>query len=590
MKSIILSFREGRVPRVPNVGALLRAFPPNYGRARVSRAVTCVSLLLSAILIQSAHAQIQQAWMTHYNNGITNGTNQAAKMVLDSSGNIYVTGFSQNSHTNLGYVTIKYASNGTQSWATRYDSTITPLAMPAAMAIDASDNVAITGTALTVKYDGNGNQLWTAPYAGSCMAVDSSANIYVAGFSQDFGTVKLSPQGSNVWLTTYIDSYGKTVSQSVLVDNGNNVCVSGLDSYYSFVNNGILYGPYVTLTTIKYDSNGNQLWKVSNAPEAENQTFQLEGAALDAADNIYLTSYWPQNGDGYYTIKYANVGSLIWSVDPNNNARSIGDALAVDHNQCALITGRLPPPPNYNYTAYGTYKLNTNGATIYEKVYPILSQSTTSVGTAIAVDSANNSYVTGYSPGTNGTNNIVTIKYDPNGNMVWLQRYSSPGGGNAAGNAIAVDKNGNVYVTGYDTTAAGGTEIVTIKYSPVTVQRRSDGTVILQAQGSPGESFDIEASCKDLLNWLDLGTFLADTNGLLHPTPTPQLPLPLLLHDAAMMFHEAPASTVADGVAVGETPTAAVNPPSRRFGATRTTALPFTSQFLGQRRYALPVL
>jgi hypothetical protein len=70
------------------------------------------------------------------------------------------------------------------------------------------------------------------------------------------------------------------------------------------------------------------------------------------------------------------------------------------------------------------------------------------------------------------------------------------------------------YVTGYDTTTAGGTEIVTIKYIPVSLQRRSDGIVILQAQGTPGESFDIEASA-DLLNWLDLGSVLADTNGLM---------------------------------------------------------------------------
>jgi streptogramin lyase len=130
------------------------------------------------------------------------------------------------------------------------------------------------------------------------------------------------------------------------------------------------------------------------------------------------------------------------------------------------------------------------------------------------LDQFNNSYVTGYSPDANGTDGIVTIKYDPNGHQVWLQRYSSPGGGNAAGTAIAVDKNGNVYVAGYDTTSAGGTEIVTIKYSPVTLQRRSDGTVLLQAQGSPGESFDIQAS-QDLLNWLDLGSVLADTNGLM---------------------------------------------------------------------------
>jgi hypothetical protein len=114
----------------------------------------------------------------------------------------------------------------------------------------------------------------------------------------------------------------------------------------------------------------------------------------------------------------------------------------------------------------------------------------------------------------NSANDVVTIKYDPNGNQIWLQRYISPGNGNAAGNALAVDNNGNVYVAGYDTTVAGGTEMVLIKYSPVTLQRKPDGTVLLETQGSPGESFDIEASA-DLLNWLDLGSVLADTNGLM---------------------------------------------------------------------------
>src|ERR1039458_8933395 len=68
-------------------------------------------------------AQIQQAWVVRYNNGITNGTNQAVKMALDPNGNIYVTGFSQNTNGGLGYATIKYAPNGTQMWVARYDST-----------------------------------------------------------------------------------------------------------------------------------------------------------------------------------------------------------------------------------------------------------------------------------------------------------------------------------------------------------------------------------------------------------------------------------------------------------------------------------
>jgi hypothetical protein len=133
---------------------------------------------------------------------------------------------------------------------------------------------------------------------------------------------------------------------------------------------------------------------------------------------------------------------------------------------------------------------------------------------SIATDESSNSYITGYSPGTNSANDIVTIKYGPNGNQIWLQRYNGPGNGNDAGNAIAVDTNGNVDVAGYDTTAAGGTEMVLIKYSPVTLQRRADGTVLVEAQVSPGESFEIEAST-NLQTRLDLGSVLADTNGLM---------------------------------------------------------------------------
>jgi hypothetical protein len=202
----------------------------------------------------------------------------------------------------------------------------------------------------------------------------------------------------------------------------------------------------------------------------------------------------------------------VWtSFNPTGEVLSLAHALVLDNASDVLIIGR-----NANYypqTQYGAYKINTNGVYVWTNLYPNVPIGM-SEGTAITVDQVNSAYVTGYSPGTNSGNNIVTIKYDNNGNQIWLQRYTSPGNGNAVGNAIAVDNNSNVYVTGYETTAAGGTEIVTIKYSPVTVQRRSDGTVLLQAQGSPGESFDIQASA-DLQSWLDLGLFTADTNGLL---------------------------------------------------------------------------
>ena len=166
-------------------------------------AVNALALITFALSSRDGTAQIQQAWVARYNNGITNGTNQALKMALDSSGNIYVTGFSQNANSNLGYVTIKYAPNGNQLWATRYDSTNYPVRDPIRHCVlDNSNNVIVTGSALTVKYDPNGNQLWTAPYAGAALAVDTNGNIGVTGFDTMFSTVKMNSSGSNLWQET----------------------------------------------------------------------------------------------------------------------------------------------------------------------------------------------------------------------------------------------------------------------------------------------------------------------------------------------------------------------------------------------------
>ena len=99
------------------------------------------------------------------------------------------------------------------------------------MVLDSSNNVLVTGRTLPViKYDLNGNQLWTEPYAGTALATDTVGDAYVTGFGTNFNTVKLSPTGSNLWLTTFTD-VGQTVSQSVLVDSANNVYVSGSDQF-----------------------------------------------------------------------------------------------------------------------------------------------------------------------------------------------------------------------------------------------------------------------------------------------------------------------------------------------------------------------
>ncbi len=294
---------------------------------------------------------------------------------------------------------------------------------------------------------------------------------------------------------------------------------------------GLERGPYGRLITIKYDANGNQLWKTgATAYEGQYQTVHVGGSAIDRVSNLYMVvNFGGNDSAGYVTFKYASNGTLVWPVsDPDaasNSDLATGLALGTDGNVC--VTGESSYfAPNYGYATYlyGTYMSNSNGQWVWTNGFP-QAPSQPSFATSFAVDFANNSYVTGYSPGTNSANDIVTIAYGPNGNQLWLQRYHGPGNGNDAGNAIAVDANGNVYVAGYDTTTAGGTEMVLLKYSPVTIQKRADGSILLQAQGAPGQSFDIQAST-NLQSWLDLGTFLADTNGLLQYADTNASNLP----------------------------------------------------------------
>jgi hypothetical protein len=463
---------------------------------------------------------VQQAWVAHYNNGITNGTNQAVKMALDSNGNIIVVGASQNTNNNLGYVTIKYAPNGNQLWAARFDSTNYPTATPVALAVDNSNNVVVTGSALTVKYDTNGNQLWTAPYAGYALGVDTGGNIGLT-FGTGFDAVKLAPNGTTSWHQRNPSACGDALGQAVVVDSGGNIYVAG--SYPYFCNDGLVNSEYFV---IKYDANGTQLWTTSY--QDGGKQWQTDGLVVDTANNLYVAgNFIGGSGSKYVGFAYDANGNFLWSAFPMIYLTSWDTASGVNTKRCMIMTGKIPTaflPDNTPLFSYGTMQLSTNGSTLWTSFYPPTATAT-SVANAIAVDQANNAYVTGYSPGTNGTNNIVTIKYDPNGNQLWLQSYNGLNAGNDAGNAIAVDKNGNVYVTGYETLPSGGTSIVTIKYIPISIQRQTNGTVSIETQGSPGESFDIQAS-SDLLNWLDLGSVLADTNGLMQfdDTNAPNFP------------------------------------------------------------------
>lgn len=88
--------------------------------------------------------------------------------------------------------------------------------------------------------------------------------------------------------------------------------------------------------------------------------------------------------------------------------------------------------------------------------------------TGVAVDSLGNTIVTGVSyGGPTARDDLATIKYSPDGNVIWKRRYDGPGNAQEKSSAIAVDGSDNVLVLGRS--YAGSlfyNDYALMKYSP----------------------------------------------------------------------------------------------------------------------------
>ena len=178
------------------------------------------------------HLNGDTAWVRRYN-GPGNSYDHAYAMVVDSSGNVYVTGGSYGSGTSVDYATIKYHPNGDTAWVRRYNGPTNCIDRALAIAVDNSGNVYVTGESdgdetswvdyATIKYDPNGIELWVRRYNGPgnyndyarSVAADDSGNVYVTGSSDrstwpdnfDYATIKYHPNGDTAWVRTYHGTY-----------------------------------------------------------------------------------------------------------------------------------------------------------------------------------------------------------------------------------------------------------------------------------------------------------------------------------------------------------------------------------------------
>jgi len=82
----------------------------------------------------------------------------------------------------------------------------------------------------------------------------------------------------------------------------------------------------------------------------------------------------------------------------------------------------------------------------------------------LAVDPEGNVYVTGYGYTETNDYDFVTIKYDAEGRLIWTERYNGPANSSDYAQALALDENGNVYVAGHSNGPGTSLDATLIKY------------------------------------------------------------------------------------------------------------------------------
>jgi uncharacterized delta-60 repeat protein len=263
--------------------------------------------------------------------------------------------------------------------------------------------------------------------------------------------------------TAWVRIYNSPVNDddeayAIAVDDSGYVYVTG---YSTAAGNNQDYA------TIKYYPNGDTVWvRRYNGPG--NSFDWARALVIDSSYNVYVTGRSSGSGTNYdyATVKYYPNGDTAWIRRYNGPAGNNMDdayAIAVDDSGYVYVTGYSMG--SGTGVDYASIKYNPNGDTVWVRRYngP---ENSHDWGNAIGVDGSGNAIVTGTSYDTVGQLDYVTIKYAPNGDTLWLRRYKGPGGGYDEAYALALDAAGNIYVTGYSYGSETGPDYATIKYYP----------------------------------------------------------------------------------------------------------------------------
>ena len=323
--------------------------------------------------------------------------------------------------------------------------------------------------AQAVAVDGEGNSYVTGWYSGT---ITFGATVLTASANYDIFVVKYDRLGQVVWART-AGGAGDDEGFGIAVDGQGNCFVTGYITGAAMFDGLTLPGSASRdIFLASYDTDGTARWVCSGGGGGLDQGL---GVAADAAGNSYITGYITGDATFGSTVlqsygnkdilaaKYSPTGALIWAHNGGGLGDDQGKGIAVDRAGNGYVTG------SYNSSAiFGLDTLTSAGSIdiFVAKVVPngslgwvkSFGGAADDQGDAIAVDSDGSLRVTGFFAqtahfgstdltGTGFRQDIFVLRCAPDGSAVWA--HNPPCTDNAEGYAIALGDSGLCYVTGY---------------------------------------------------------------------------------------------------------------------------------------------
>jgi len=327
------------------------------------------------------------------------------------------------------------------------------------------------------KYSPAGDQQWSNLFAGGDMNDAIDLVIDSSNNLYVLNNVYYLESGSGSQIFKFEPVYGNNTWTSPLYQNISGSALA-IDSAGNFYLTDIYAG---NLNVYKYDSSGAPVWNASSNSGGD----ESAAITLDSAGNIYVTgTIWSENSGSYLTVKFDANGSQQWARQYKfeaEDAESFG--IAVDTAGNVYVTGNSYTDGHEMNVL--TVKYDADGNKLWDKTYDRIGGSDRSE--KIVLDGKGNFYLVGRSYyRTFDKSDYLVMKYDTNGNNLWSKTYSSQGTAEGWGDSIAIDTNDNLVITGWtNDSTVGIDQMTTVKFYRTDLTITTSGMPVAVVGGYP---------------------------------------------------------------------------------------------------------